>query len=301
MSQPLHIAVLSDGKPGHFNQSLGLAEAIGRIRPVEIETLKLGEAIFRAPRPAGKPDLVVGAGHRTHIPLVLFSKREKCPSIVLMKPSLPLFLFDLCVIPKHDLGSKNAGDHVIVSEGALNRVPPPGNRARNSGLILLGGPSSNHGWNEAEISEAIDTILQTSGDRPWRVTDSRRSPAGTLDRLKQAHPALAIYLHSETGPEWLSQRLSEAAETWVTEDSVSMIYEALSSGTRVGILPCPRKSESHRVIRGIDRLAEERKVTRFNDWTPGTPLPEPSTVLRESDRVAAIVLERLPISTDRPT
>ncbi len=41
MSGTLHILILSDGKPGHENQSQGLAEAIGRIRPVEISTIRL--------------------------------------------------------------------------------------------------------------------------------------------------------------------------------------------------------------------------------------------------------------------
>ena len=39
---PLRIQILSDGKPGHENQSYGLAEAIGRVRPVEISKIALG-------------------------------------------------------------------------------------------------------------------------------------------------------------------------------------------------------------------------------------------------------------------
>ena len=134
--------------------------------------------------------------------------------------------------------------------------------------------------------------MAAGGDRPWRITDSRRSPAGTLDHLTKACPALAAYPHGDTGRDWLPQRLAEAAEVWVTEDSVSMIYEALSSGARVGLLPVPATKKAGRVARGIARLADEGFVTRFSDWSPDTGLAEPPRVLREADRCAAIVLER---------
>ena len=47
------------------------------------------------------------------------------------------------------------------------------------------------------------------------------------------------------------------------------------------------------VARGIERLVAEGFVTRFADWSPATGLAAPPRVLREADRCAAIVLERL--------
>ena len=78
---------------------------------------------------------------------------------------------------------------------------------------------------------------------------------------------------------------------WVSEDSVSMIYESLSSGARVGLLPVPVKRHG-RVSRGIERLVEDGWLTRFRYWEAGSPLPPPPRVLRESDRCAGLVLER---------
>lgn len=214
-------------------------------------------------------------------------------SVVLMKPSLPAFLFDLCIIPRHDLRRKELPANVIPSTGAINRVPPPSGQPRQGGLILLGGPSSHYGWNDDATRERIRTIVEADDSRPWRVTNSRRTPVETLETLKQECPALVTYPHEATGPEWLPQRLAEAHETWVTEDSVSMIYESLSSGTRVGLLPSPRRGKPGRIIRGLELLISERWVTPYEQWKPGTALPEAPGMLREADRIAKLVLDRL--------
>ncbi len=295
MTPPLSILMLGDGKPGHENQSLGLIEAIGRLTPVQVERLKAPrgrlEAMFKPPTPRRRPDLIVGAGHRTHLAMLHLSRRTDAPCVLLMKPTLPSALFDLCIIPEHDLGDRPAPPHVIVSKGALNRVPPPGTMEKLGGLILIGGPSSAHGWDEKGVIDALASIVKDRGDRPWRITDSRRTPPGTLDRITRACPALAAYPHERTGAEWLPQRLAEAAEAWVTADSISMIYESLSSGARVGLLPTPLKRDG-RVTRGISQLTKEGWITPYEQWKPGRELPPAPAILREADRCAVLVVDR---------
>ena len=301
MSPPIEIWILSDGKPGHENQSFGLAEAIGRRRQVRTSLIKLADAggplaRIRTARRESKalppPHLLIGAGHATHLALLDRARRTGAPCIVMMKPTLPKSFFDLCLIPEHDLGGGTPSTHVVATLGALNRVPPPAGKPRHGGLILLGGPSSSHGWDAETIRKAVGAIAEAGKDRPWRITDSRRSPAGTLQALSAAYPALASYPHGDTGRDWLPQRLAEAAEVWVTEDSVSMIYEALSSGARVGLLPVPSLKRAGRVARGIAKLVDEGFVTRFAGWDPRVGLKAPPRVLREADRCAAIVIER---------
>jgi len=302
MSAALEIRILSDGKPGHENQSFGLAEAIGRRRPARISKIELGgpgstfsrlRAAWRAGSTLPSPDLLIGAGHATHPALLGLARKTGAPCVLLMKPTLPIAFFDLCLIPAHDLGAGKTGEQVVPTLGALNRVPPPGDGPRHGGLILVGGPSAAHGWDPEALRTAIQAIVSAGKDQAWRVTDSRRSPAGTLESLAAACPALATYPHATSGRDWLPQRLAEAAEVWVTEDSVSMIYEALSSGARVGLLPVPALKKSGRVARGIERLVAEGFVTRFADWSPQARLTRPPRILREADRCADLVIERL--------
>ncbi|MBB5350636.1 hypothetical protein HNR46_000864 [Haloferula luteola] len=298
MSRPLSLCVLTDGKPGHQNQSLGLAEAIARRLPAEISQLpvptgKLGSWRL-LPTPQPPPDLFIGAGHRTHAPLLQLSRRTGAPCVVLMKPSLPLGFFDLCLVPEHDLQRRIAAN-VLPTKGALNRVPPTDPaRPRHGGLLLIGGPSGSHSWDGPATLRRIRHLVAHSPHLPWMATDSRRTPASFLDELAAAVPELSIHPHTQTGPDWLPQHLASAQEVWVTEDSVSMIYEALSSGASVGLLPVPRwKKSPSRVARGIDQLVATGWLTRYDDASPTNTITPPPETLREADRIADLVIQRL--------
>src|SRR5574340_1756334 len=106
MRSPLVVWVVSDGKPGHLNQSLGLAEALSRATPTEVHTLPalpalrawLALLVQRIPGIALRaPDLIIGAGHATHPPLPAARRARGGRAVVLMKPSLPRRWFDLCI------------------------------------------------------------------------------------------------------------------------------------------------------------------------------------------------------------
>jgi mitochondrial fission protein ELM1 len=296
----LTLWVVSDGKPGHENQSLGLAEALGRQVTVAIHGIRLtpGESLldrirsaFHQAKPLPRPDLILGAGHTTHVALIALARRTGAPCVVLMKPSLPAMFFDLCLVPLHDLRGR-AGEDVIATMGALNRVPAPADGPRDGRLMLIGGPSASHGWDGDAVRDAIGEIIAASPGTLWELTDSRRTPEGFRKALRKRFPQLAVFPHEETGPEWLPARLSRAGETWVTEDSVSMIHEALSSGSKVGLLPVPWKKPRGRIARGLARLIVEGFVTTFLDWREIHVLDHPPMVLREADRCAKLVLAR---------
>ena len=110
MSDQLTIWQISDGKPGHENQSLGLIDAIGRIRPCESFRIDVSEAgnfwtRWRAALAQAKPlpmaQLIIGAGHATHFPLWCLRRVSGAKAVVLMKPSLPMSFFDLRLAPRH--------------------------------------------------------------------------------------------------------------------------------------------------------------------------------------------------------
>lgn len=288
--------VIGDGKPGHENQSLGLADAIARIVPCTLHRISLAEicgriarirSAVRAGASLPKPDLIISAGHSTHVPLLLLSRKFKAPSVLLMRPSLPMQLFDLCVTPEHDFQNGYQRKNLILTRGALNRVPPSTASSRSGRMILIGGPSKIHGWNGESLLLAIEKIT-ASGD--WQLTDSRRTPAGFTDEIRKRLPHVQIFPHEETGPTWLPEKLAAAAEAWVTEDSVSMVYESLSSGAKVGLLPVPRLKSSTRVLQGLEKIIAGGFITRFADWENSFQLAAPPETLREADRCAARVV-----------
>ena len=298
MKRPLILWLVGDGKPGHENQSLGLAEAISRRTPCEIHRISIAgkRGIIRRIRTAlansanfPKPDLILAAGHATHPALFWLGKKHGAKTVVLMKPSIPIGWFSLCIAPEHDFLEVMDRPGLILTRGALNRVNA-GTGEKTGKLILIGGPSKTHDWDGPTLFEMLAQSTDRGG---WELSDSRRTPEGFLEQARDRLPGVTAISHRDTPPGWVPEKLGAAKEVWVTEDSVSMIYEALTSGARVGLLPVPRKAGESRVLRGIDRLVADGFVTPFSKWLENHRIAEAPTVLSEADRCAEIVLERL--------
>jgi len=297
VSPPIRIWRLSDGRRGHDNQSLGLIEALARIAAVETVEVAVRSGPSGALRalapaaPASRPALVVGAGHATHPALLLAARRHRARSVVLMKPSLPLALFDLCIVPVHD--GVSARDNVITSLGALNRVRPAPEREPGAGLVLLGGPSRHHHWDEQAVLAQVHEIAGAQPAMRFEAAGSPRTPASTLAALAGL-PNLRVVAFADTAPGWLPARLARAAQVWVTPDSVSMAYEAVSSGAATGILALPARSRARRLRAALEALRQADLALTIADWRAGRAPRPPARPLQEAQRCARALLDRWP-------
>ncbi|MHC8441824.1 MAG: mitochondrial fission ELM1 family protein [Candidatus Eutrophobiaceae bacterium] len=309
----LEIWSFLDNRPGHISQSKGLCAALQKrlsgavnIReihclPGAVSWLHLALGIFPLKCASSNeqssthpPDLLIGAGHSTHLPLLAARRACGGKTIVLMHPSLPLWLFDLCVIPAHDRPKKR--NNVIITEGVLNACPPPlpsEKRTPLQGIIVLGGPSRHYGWLDQDILTMLGRILEKEPQISWELCDSRRTPATTIAHLKSLEEkGNCRYIpHEKTAPGWLAQRMGEVGTIWVSEDSVSMICEALGSGAAVGLLPVPALGQN-RIQRQVEDWQTRNHLGRFHDWEANGELPRLVQPLREAERVAELLLER---------
>ena len=301
----LTVWIVSDGKPGHINQSLGLAEALARATPTAIHTLSalpagragLALLVKRFPGDAlPGPDLIIGAGHATHLTLLAARRAYGGRAVVLMKPSLPRHWFDLCILPQHDGVAADA--HTLVTEGAINRIQPEPAPSAHRGLLLMGGTSPHFEWDSDAILVQIKSILARTPDTRWTLTTSRRTPADFLDTLPP-YPNLTVVSHAATQPDWLPEQLSRSAAVWVTPDSASMVFEALTAGADVGVFDLPVNPRS-RVGRAIAQLADTQRVTRFANWCAHGTLHRNLHPLAEADRCAEWILEWLTANPARP-
>jgi len=296
----LTLWIVSDGKPGHRNQALGLAEALGRLEPARIEVIELAGGLlgrlrgaFVAAARLAPPDLVIGAGHATHLPLLALGWRYRAPTVVLMRPSLPVSLFTLCLVPRHDLERRKVANNVIPTLGALNRMVPAAGPREPKGVFLIGGPQPA---DLPGLLEAVASVAAASPHLAWTLTDSRRTPAGFLASVAATGLAVDVHAHGATAGDWLPRQLAAASDVWVTPDSVSMIHEALTSGARVGLLPCPHTVSAPRLTASVAELVKVGWLARYDAWLAARRLPEPPAHLgrlAESQRCAALVLERL--------
>ncbi|MFZ5473657.1 MAG: mitochondrial fission ELM1 family protein [Pseudomonadota bacterium] len=297
---PLVIWRLSDGKAGHDKQSRGLAQALSRHVATKILEVRVNSplksliawTLGRYPPGAGlpAPHLLIGAGHDTHPALLAARRARGGRTVVLMRPSQPLRLFDRCLIPAHD--QPPARPNVIATRGALNTVRPSRQHEAGLGLILVGGPSGHYHWDSQRIAQQIAQVIHKTPAVRWRLTTSRRTPADFLNAMPRADlPNLEIVPFDATPPGWLEAELARAGQAWVTEDSVSMVYEALTAGCAVGLLRLPRQGDS-RVARGVEQLIRDNWVTPFEAWRPEQPLLAAPEGFDEAERCARRILEK---------
>ena len=284
----------SDGKPGHDNQSRGLVHALAQRLPLQTFDIALAARrtrwldwpLRRCRNGAGlpTPDLLVGAGHATHAALLACRRARGGRSVVMMRPSLPLACFDLCVIP--------SGPHVFVTRGALNTVQPGPATREGYGLVLVGGPSSHYDWQLPPLLAQIEQIL-TSDARAWRIVTSRRTPAATEQAMRELAERTGhrLVLPGDTDRAWLPGQMAGAAVVWITEDSVSMLYEALTSGAACGVLAVPTRRQG-RVQAGVQQLIGQGIVTPFQAWRQGQALRPPVPPLDEAGRCAEYIVQR---------
>ena len=283
-----------DGKPGHQNQSEGLVLALKSYIQVKVVRLPylpfwktlIGKLFHKnhVLNLVSKPDLVIGAGHATHASLFLARLLFGAKQIVLMKPSLPLFLFDLCLIPEHDGVIKSK--RVIMTKGVLNRNKSAEQKKINEGMILIGGPSKHYAWDQDQLIKELGVIISEMPHINWTITDSRRTPDKTVEALKQLSSEQVSYIScTETENQWLPDKLAYSQYTWVTEDSVSMVYEALTAKNYVGLLSVPM-IQDNRVSKGVRSLVDDGYLVRFDDWKDGQSI-EPKVILKSEDERCA--------------
>lgn len=263
---------LVDGKAGHESQSLGLVHALAKRTDCQLIDINVSNGVeamigwVSATWALGVglplPDLIIGAGHATHLHLLAAQRAYGGKTIVLMQPTLPVWLFDLCLIPEHDQ-YQGAGKY-LQTKGVLNPIKPIGGHAGDQALIMIGGPSKHCDWDTLKLIAQVYELVSHNADIHYTLTTSRRTPKAFVSAVKRIHFSnLRIVPFEETEKGWVAQKLSESAFAWVTEDSVSMVYEALTAQVAVGLLNMPVKRKN-RVSHGMQKLINQGMVTRFD-------------------------------------
>ena len=255
----------TDGKAGHDKQSLALVDSLmnqtkcrlfdfnvqGQRNPI----LNIIFKNYKLPEGITKPDIAIGAGHKTHLHLLAIKRCFNAKIVVIMKPSLPLIFFDLCIIPKHD-GIKN-GPNIINTQSSLVKFNSNLKKKENTGLILIGGPSKHYFWDSKTVLEEIYKISKKFKFRKLLLSTSRRTTFDFLDQLNELNiPDIKVYEYSKIKSDWLDKHINKVKNIWVTNDSYSMVTEALASGADVDIIGLKVKQDS--------KLSKEMKVIKNN-------------------------------------
>ena len=325
MSAPAEISpriwVLTDGRPGHDHQAIGVAEALGwpfAIRRIDygllarLPNLLLGRSTCglspeaRHALAAPWPDLVIGAGRRT-APLARWLKRRNPQAFLvqLMWPGSARDL-DLIAVPEHDRVADRP--NVIRTLGTPSRVTLPRLTAAAASLApqlaglprpriacLVGGARRHMPFtpgDAAALARRAGRLAQSRGGS-LLVATSRRTTRACEDALARALDAPHL-LHRYGDGDALCEEpylaiLGSADAVVVSADSASMCSEACASGRPVFL---DRAQEA-----GPDKLGRlHRRLEQLGYLRPlGAPWPTAlPPLLDPAATVAAAIRGLLP-------
>jgi mitochondrial fission protein ELM1 len=276
--------VLTDGRPGHISQTLGLAEAltpdpvVKRIRlrapwrqasPFLGWALAEGSAEIKPPWPR----LIITSG-RSSIPIALGIKRTTKGATRVVNVQDPGYFrsrFDLIVVPEHD---RLSGSNIMSTAGALGRVTParlaeaaaefgPGldHLPRPRVAVLVGGANATF-QTPPDVSERIGRELRQAVDAGagLMITFSRRTGPEMEGIIRRALDGTNTVIWDGVGSNPYFAYLALADHILATEDSASMVSEAATTGKPISIIRLaggsPKFTRFHDAmrVRGISRL-----------------------------------------------
>lgn len=133
--------------------------------------------------------------------------------------------------------------------------------------LLIGGDSRSHRYTDADWDALIDGMnrLGRQGWR-WLVSTSRRTPVAVEARLRQGmnsdYLTRAVWWHE--APERVMRDFLGAADAvMVTQDSLTMLCEAVAAG-KPAVALAPRQTRSSRFIETIlDAQERQRRIRRL--------------------------------------
>ncbi len=307
----LRVLALLDGRPGHEKQTMGIIQALQQrvsvdTIPVRVAGMSpLGSLVqtcrlflpFAGPSESiiAQADLLIGTGRRTHLPLLLYKKKYAVPAITCMMPASHLrSYFDICFVPEHD--RRSSGANIELTAGAPNCSVNKKKHQADCGLILLGGiDTKSHYWHGRQLVAMIEKICATEKKKSWTITSSPRTPQETVAMVEQLSDKLnniQFFDYHKTPAGWIEEQYDKNSVVWVTADSISMIYEALTAGCSVGIFPMTWRRARSKFKKNEEMLLKKKLVQSFSSWEEGKSTLPPPIELNEAQRCADWILQK---------
>ena len=249
---------------------------------------KAWRSMLRRHYPAAElpdPDILIGAGRDAQRAMLAARRARGGRIVTLSKPAWPRWCFDLYIAPTHD-GARSSS-RMIATRGMLPPPTTPRPKVTGTGLMVIGGPALQYRWSNDELIAQITEIISRHPDCRWYLTTTPQTPPETEGCLQElAGQNVFCIPHHEVDPKWLFGRLQDAEQVWLTEDNLSVIYQALTAGAAIGVLNIPRR-KPNRELQALEGL-----VVFFPAWQAGTSLHAPQPPFNESERCATEIFRR---------
>lgn len=293
----MNALILTDGKPGHENQSIALCRHLGF--KFELKTVsypfKFAKAlsylfdrfgfytkrIFKTSdlKPqTSEFDLILSTGSTTFYPNKVIARKLRLPNIAILNPNGYRPDYSAILVPAYDHPPQKeniielplnlcAADDSFFTDAADNFATKHSQKKPAVGFII-GGPNAISEIDSIQLKNELETLFRlTKGCERW-VTTSRRTPE-EVEEIIDAMPFDYQLIHSRDSYNPIPAFIQLCDQLVVTSDSASMISECASFGSSsVEILmnkqlKTPNKFEE--LIQGL----EQQNAVHIFDGTLG--------------------------------
>ncbi|MBI4358814.1 MAG: mitochondrial fission ELM1 family protein [Candidatus Omnitrophica bacterium] len=268
---------------------------------------------------ASHADIIISAGSSL-APLNLLLKKENlAQSIVVMKPSFPYLwhFFDLLIVPAHDALPKRARniirtwvtpsrvdqDLLQASARELRKVAHlSSNGARRIG-VFIGGDTKSYRFHPGDFRKWLITLKKCAEESNFEllITTSRRTDPEISSVVKEElgqHPLTKLLvIANEFNLQNVTYGMLALTDiVLVTEDSISMISDAVSAGKTVLVIEVgngklPKKHsrfreslESNALVNRADASSFRAKLSSVSTGANGSVRERQSQLIQEALR-----------------
>lgn len=280
----MKLLILSDRRMGHLNQCIAFAKIIGAeytIMEVRypnrmykalsylFDRIHLWtDSIFECTYPSDEFDCVVAAGSTSIYPLKVLSKKFGIKSVSMMLPRGYRYDIDVIFAQTHDTPPKAkniieipANFSFVIPKGICRMSPP-------SIGIVIGGDNKVFHVSKELLKKQLETIFENFQGYHFAITTSPRT-SSEIETLLDNYPFHYKVIYSQNPINPIPDFLDQCEYVFITQDSTSMISEAVSYGKGY-IEVLPLKSEKENKFSRLVKSLENDGYVHLYDGNVGT-------------------------------
>ncbi|MDC3313621.1 mitochondrial fission ELM1 family protein [Gammaproteobacteria bacterium] len=250
----MNILWISDGKKGHEKQVEILLNEISKTENINIQkeiiqlskfsqllelviysTCLLFGNVFLSKNKflaykKNQTEVVIGAGSSIHIRMLLIKSylsinNTSIKAISILTPNLYKNHFDIICSPMHDIKKLPKNNKVIYFEGSLAKVSSS-EVDESLGFIGIGGINKHYIFDQDSIMLQIEFLLGLYPQKKWFLFTTRRTPNEMIHRVNKVASENNNLIIAHDNYDAIIEKASIKV---VTQDSVNMVYESLST------------------------------------------------------------------------
>ena len=206
-------------------------------------------------------NIIIGAGASVHNRILEIKRHLKISfnknilSISVLVPDYFKEDFDIICAPFHDSYKLPVNDNVLYFEGSLANVS---NREVDEGIgfIGIGGKNKHYKFDESKLIQQIEYVASIYPNKKWHIFSSRRTTTKMLNKLNLLSNN---YINIVLGNNGFGEIIKKASIKVVTQDSMNMVYESLSTKGKTFLFNMDY-FKKNKVTNQIDQLLKNRQV-----------------------------------------